>query len=163
MDGVACRSSDLDRREKDPLWTKDYFVGVYRSLTCWKRDGKDHTDLNQLHEEKVQCAPSWRGKAGWRRDCVWLQEIEPDNGYQDTGTEVGSDKCVGQLQLIISVLDHARLVQNRERPWVYTRVFLEVLRWVNKGATDKMHRMLEVEKQPVHTAKNPRLLGARCF
>ena len=50
---MACRSSDLDWREKDPLWTKDYFVGVYRSLTCWKRDEKDHTDLNQLHEEKV--------------------------------------------------------------------------------------------------------------
>ena len=94
---------------------------------------------------------------------MWLQEIEPDDGYQDTRTEVGSGKCVGQLQLIIFVLDHARLVQNRERPRVYTGVFLEVLRWVNKRATDKVHRMLEVEKQPVHTAKNPRLLGARRF
>lgn len=43
------------------------------------------------------------------------------------------------------------------RPWIYTGAFIEVMRWVNRGATDKVHGMFEVKNIPVSTSRNPNL------
>ena len=69
---------------------------------------------------------------------------------------------MGRLLLIVSVLDHERLRTNG-RPRIYTGAFIEVMRWVNRGAADKVHGMFEVESIPVSTSRNPRSLGSRRF
>ena len=59
---------DPDTRERDPTWARDYIVGIPGSLTCWRREGKDATNLNLLEPERVRCAYHWKESNQWRKD-----------------------------------------------------------------------------------------------
>jgi len=111
---------------------------------------------------KEDGTPSWRGGTSWRRDNVWVQEFEPEKGYQNNGSAEGSGRCVGQVQVIITVLDHQR-PNSKGRPQRYTGALFELKRWINRGATHPVHGMHEVENFPPNTSQNSRLLGPRRF
>ena len=107
------------------------------------------------------CSPNWRGKANnWRRDYVWVQEHTVAE-VQGLGHPNGQEgRLLGQLQLILTVLDNERHDWNG-RARRYVGAFVEAFRWCNGGKCNDIHGMFEVERHPINDARNPRKLGPR--
>ena len=153
-----------DDRESDPTWAGEFFVGIYSSMTsyiCSGRDGgMDGSNIGQLVEQHIRCTWNWRNTGVSRRDTIWIQETEPDLGYQNNGGAKGSGRSIGRLILLFIVIDHERKDdQNKYRR--YSGVFLERLKWRNQGLPFQSHGMLEVEVQPASKSLHTRKLGAR--
>ena len=69
-------------------------------------------------------------------------------------------KMVGQLQLIMTVVDPER--RDTKGSFVrYTGALIELLRFWNSGAVNHQHGMVEVETWLQGNARNPRGIGAR--
>ena len=148
-----------DIRERDPSWAGSYLVMLHGSLKCWKPTGHDPFDGDQMIKEAVRCAPDWQGKPeDWRRDHVWVQEY-------DTRTEQPiniNGKLVGQLRLVVTILDHERR-DTAGRHLRYTAALVDEMQLLNNGQPHKVHGMIEVEPSLESQAKNPRKLGHRRF
>ena len=153
---IAATNASIDLRESDSSWAADLPVALHPSLRCWRRQGKDSNDLEQLTTELVRCSPAWRNSTEWRRDYVWVQE------HSSSGDSALEGRRVGQIQAIVSVLDYATRNANGT-PARYTGAFIDLLHLKNSGKPNKVHGMIEVEDWPVPRAKNPRMLGHRCF
>ena len=153
-----------DSRENDSRWAGDFFVGIHNSMTTYVRSGRDGgmdgSNIGQLVEQHIRCQPNWRNLGVSRRDTIWIQEIEPDPGYQENGSAKGSGRSIGRLILLFTVVDHERRDdQNKYRR--YSGVFLERFKWKNQGVPLQSHGMLEVEVQPASKSLHPRKLGGR--
>ena len=69
-------------------------------------------------------------------------------------------KMVGQLQLILTVVDSGR--RDGSGNYVkYTGALVELLRFRNSGAVNHQHGMVEVENWPSSDVRSPRGIGAR--
>ena len=160
-DGVFSSSDELDQREADAGWACNLLIGLHSSMVCWRLDGKDGANPEKRTEEYVRCSPNWRGKANnWRRDYVWVQEHTVADA-QGLGHPNGQEgRLLGQLQLILTVLDNERHDWNG-RARRYTGAFVETFRWCNGGECNDIHGMFEVERHPINNARNPRKLGPR--
>ncbi|KAI9750296.1 MAG: hypothetical protein M4579_006529 [Chaenotheca gracillima] len=160
------RSSDrsrVDRLETDPSWVAGYFVTIHASIKCWKRSGKDSSNPDALVEECIRCSPAWQGLVNnWRRDYVWVQEYDNNNNDDDGDSRRLTGKLLGQLQVVLSVIDPDRLGDDR-KPVVYTGALVEIFRPCNKGKPSKTHGMVEVERWPESKAEVRRNLGRRRF
>ena len=55
---IAVTNASIDRRESDSSWAADLLVALHPSLRCWRRQGKDSNDLEQLTTELVRCSPA---------------------------------------------------------------------------------------------------------
>ena len=55
---IAATNASIDRRESDSSWAADLPVALHPSLRCWRRQGKDSDDLEQLTTELVRCSPA---------------------------------------------------------------------------------------------------------
>lgn len=152
-DGIHTSSGLLERRDRDPTWISEYYLAVHGALVCWKRAGADPDDMERRMKEYVRCSPNWQGNAGkWRRDHVWLQE------YTDSHGDI-SAKRVGQLQLIVTILDPTRR-DAKGKLATYTGALVKLLRPVDGGRPHRVHGMVEVKQWPVGNARRPRDLGA---
>ena len=159
---ISYNDTHFDIRERDSFWAKNYFVEIHKSLICWKRDEKNSTNSNRLEEEKMWCASQWRNRKDWRRDSVWVQKNDSKNNYHNNDFVIDSDKCVEQLLLIIFVLDHERL-NYKERSRKYIEALIDVKRWLNNEAVNKVHEMFEVKTFSINKTKNFKLLHSRRF
>ena len=86
---IAATNASIDRRESDSSWAADLPVALHPSLRCWRRQGKDSDDLEQLTTELVRCSPAWGNSREWRRDYVWVQEHSPSGNSALEGRRVG--------------------------------------------------------------------------
>ena len=131
-------------------------VALHPSIRCWRRKGSDSNDLELLTKEYVRCKQSWQKGKEWRRDYVWVQDIEADNGSPL------SRRKVGQVQAIVTVVGDSRR-DSKGAPVQYTGVFINLLRLKNNEQVHSVHGMVEVEDWPQVRTQNPRNIGHRCF
>ena len=84
----------------------------------------------------VCCSPNWQGKpSDWRRDCIFVQEHEKSSAGCQRGPSVMEGKMVGQLQLILTVVDSGR--RDGSGNYVkYTGALVELLRFRNSGVVN---------------------------
>jgi hypothetical protein len=98
----------------------------------------------------------WQRGKEWRRDYVWVQGTEADNGSPLSGRKIG------QIQAIITVIDNSRH-DNKGALVQYTGVFIDLLRLRNNGQVHGVHGMVEVKDWPQVHIQNPRNIGHRYF
>ena len=152
----------MDRLEANPAWVADYYVSLHNSVLCWERDGRDNKAPDKLVERHAYCSPRWQNKNCWRRDCVWVQEHASDQNFVHQRPEVLSGRLLGQLQLIVTVIDSMRQ-SSKGKALKYTEALIELFRWRNGGQVHATHGMFEVEKWPANSSQNPRKLGPLRF
>ncbi len=103
VDKKVVSDKELDKKKKDLIWVKSYYVSVHESLQCWKWDEKDVDDLENLVSDRVYCSLNWQKKKKvWRRDYVLIQKRLKE------ATEVSTllnDRLSDQLQLILFIID----------------------------------------------------------
>ena len=56
VDEKVVSDKELNKKKKDLIWIKSYYVSVHESLQCWKWDEKDIDDLENLVSDKVYCS-----------------------------------------------------------------------------------------------------------
>ncbi len=56
VDKKVISDKELNKKKKDLIWVKSYYVSVHESLQCWKWDEKDINDLKNLINDKVYCS-----------------------------------------------------------------------------------------------------------
>ena len=60
-------------------------------------------DVEKQVEKKVHYKPNWQNQTGhWRHDYVWVQEPTKSKSILENAC---SNKLVGQIQLILSIID----------------------------------------------------------
>jgi len=156
LDGVPITNASIVRRESDSSWVEGMLVALHPSIRCWRRKGSDSNNLELLTKEYVRCKQSWQKGKEWRRDYVWVQDIEADDGSPLSGRKVG------QVQAIITIVDDSRH-DSKGAPIQYTGVFINLLRLRNNGQVHGIHGMVEVEDWPQVRTQNPRNIGYRRF
>ena len=155
FDGVPITNTSIVRRESDSSWVEGLPVTLHPSIRCWRRKGDDSNDLEMLTKEYVRCKEGWQAGKEWRRDYVWVQDTQTD------GSLLGG-KRVGQLQAIVTVIDHQRHNTNGT-PVQHTGALINLLRLRHGGKVGGVHGMVEVEDWPQVCTQNPRDIGHRCF
>src|SRR5580692_6023507 len=156
LDGVPITNASVVRRVSDSSWVEGMLVALHSSIRCWRRKGSDSNDLELLTKEYVRCKQSWQKGKEWRRDYVWVQDIEADDGSPLSGRKVG------QVQAIVTVVDDSRR-DSKGAPVQYTGVFVDLLRLRNNGQVHSVHGMVEVEDWPQVCTQNPCNIGHWCF
>ena len=126
-DSVATPPHLVDRLEADSAWAGDCFVSLHNSVLCWKRDGRDNKASDKLVKQHAYCSPRWRGQNRWRQDCVWMQEHASDQTFIQQRPEVLSGQLLGQLQLIVAVVDLVKR-DKKNKPVTYTGALVELFR-----------------------------------
>ena len=81
-----------------------------------------------------------------------MQEHEKSSNSHQKGS-VMEGKMVGQLQLIVTVVDSERK-NERDNCLRYTDALIELLQFQNSGAVDHCHGMVEVETWRASDARN---------
>ena len=159
-DGLLSSNYEVDRREKNPKWVEELYVSTYGSLTCWTRSGADSSNLEKPVKEKVRCKPGWQGRTGrWRRDYVWVQE-QPE---QETGSsDVFNGRLVGQLMVILTIEDPEFHDVNGKHVR-YCGALLDLLKPRNKGIPCHISGMVNLQRWPVDSTKNTRILKGKRF
>ena len=71
-------------------------------------------------------------------------------------------KMIGKLLLTVTVANLQQLDQ-KERPVIYTGVFVEIYNWCYRGLVHKTHRMIKLEKYLISKAENLLNLGNQQF
>lgn len=133
-------------QEPNSLWAENLYISIHPSLTCWKRSGKNSSNLNEMIKEKVRCTPKWQGKQEWRSDYVWV--ISKGEEAEDPPL---SGRIAGQVKITVTVFDPWY-------PWIKSKssiqsakslfhcgALVEVLRPVNSGIPNPIHGMIEFE------------------
>ena len=162
QDGVATASHLMDRLETDPAWVGDCYVSLHNSISCWERDGRDNMAPDKLVERHAYCSPRWQNQDQWRRDCVWVQEHASDQTFVHHWPGVLHGRLLGQLQLIVTVIDMTRQ-DGKDKALRYTGALVELFKWRNGGEVHATHGMFEVEKWPAASSGHRRNLGPLRF
>lgn len=165
---ILLKHSNL--REQDSAWIRDFEIKIHPSLTTYKFGGKNAVDPNQLDSEIMRCSPDWQNTGCWRRDHVWVQDVEDLGQHGELG-----GKRVARLLAIVTVYDRDVRRKQSVAPGelvtsisaAYCGAFVEVLRPRSK-LPHEIHGMYEVEldDDPLVSepnARRPRTIGNRRF
>jgi hypothetical protein len=90
-----------------------------------------------LSKEYVRYKEEWQAGKEWRQNYVWVQDTK-------TNRSLLGGKRVGQLQVIITVIDHQWHDTNCTAVQ-YTRALIDLLRFRYNGNVHSVHGMVEVE------------------
>ena len=150
----------LDKKKKDLIWVKSYYVSVHESLQCWKQDEKNVDDLENLVSDRVYCSLNWQKKKKvWRRDYVLIQKRLKE------ATEVLTllnDRLSDQLQLVLFIIDSLHQDNKSNELW-HNDVFIELLKSCNEKTQHAVHEMIEIKYWFKDNVKNSCLLEASRF
>ena len=137
----------MDQKEKDPLQVKRLLVKIHLSIRCQKQDRKNTTNLKGQISEVVRYILNQQCSNQWRRNYVWVQEyMDNGNRIRKGRTPLGR-RLIGQLQLIVTVLDIKRL--DKYGIYVqYTGAMVELLQPLNYGLPHPTHVMVKVKRWP---------------
>ena len=90
-----------------------------------------------LTKKYVHWKERWQAGKEWRQDYIWVQDTQTD------GSLLGG-KRVGQLQAIVTVIDHQQRDTNGTTVQ-YTGALIDLLRFRHGGKVRGVHGMVEVE------------------
>lgn len=162
-DGLGnAAQSNANRREANPAWVKDYRISLHSSIICWEPDGKDSRATDQLVQRHAVCSLEWRGEEGnWRRDFVWVQEFGlGDQTYTAHHLEVLQGRLLGQLQLIVTVLDPTRPdAHARGKAARYTGALVKLFQWRHRGGCMRPMACLKWQGSPLAIQCTPERWG----
>ncbi len=151
VDEKIVSDRELNKKKKDSIWVKSYYVSVHESLQCWKRDEKDINDLENLVSDKIYCSLNWqRKKRVWRRDYVLIQKRLKET------TEVSTllnNQLSDQLQLILFIINLLRQ-DNKNNELQHNDVFIKLLKSRNERTQHAMHEMIEIKHWFKDNVKN---------
>ena len=91
-----------------------------------------------------------------------MQEQASDQTFIQHRPKVLDGRLLGQLQLIVTVVDPKRQ-NDKNKALKYTEALIELFKWRNGGRVNDTHGMFEVKKWPVSSSKHPRKLGPLRF
>ncbi len=146
------------RREIDSEWASSLFVQLYRSIHCWKIDGKDIADATKLVKELVRFSLKWGSDKRPRQDHVWIGGKKPEDGSLND-RKPWNGKQIRKLLLIVTIADPERFT-DKGKPIIYIGASVELYNWRNRRQVHEIHGMVELEKMCASMAKHPRNLGA---
>ncbi len=151
---------ELNKKKKDSIWMRSYYVSVHESLQCWKRDEKDVDNLKNLVNDRVYCSSNWQKKKKvWRRDYVLIQKRSKEM------TEVSTllnDRLSDQLRLILFIIDSLHQ-DNKSNELRHNDALVELLKPCNEKTQHAVHEMIEIEHWFKDNVKNSRSLEASWF
>ncbi len=160
IDKKVISDRELNKKKKDSIWVKSYYVSVHESLQCWKRDEKDVDDLENLVSDRVYCSLNWQKKKKvWRRDYVLIQKRSKET------TEVSTllnDRLSNQLRLILFIIDSLRQ-DNKNNELRHNDVLIELLKSRNEKTQHAVHEMIEIKHWSKDNVKNLCLLEVNWF
>ncbi len=120
---------ELNKKKKDLIWVKSYYVNIHESLQCWKWDEKNVDDLENLVSDKVYCSLNWQKKKKvWRRDYVLIQKRSKE------ATEILTllnDWLSDQLQLIFFIINSLHRDNKNNELW-HNDVLVKLLKSCNE-------------------------------
>ena len=151
---------ELDKKKKDSIWVKSYYVSIHESLQCWKQDEKDVDDLKNLVNDRVYCSLNWqRKKRVWRDDYVLIQKRSKET------TEVSTllnDRLSDQLWLILFIINSLHQ-DNKNNELRHNDALIELLKSCNEKTQHAMHEMIEIKHWSKDNIKNFRFLEVSWF
>ncbi len=129
VDEKVVSDRELDKKKKDLIWVRSYYVSIYESLQCWKRDEKNVNDLKNLVSDKVYCSLNWqRKKKVWRRDYVLIQKRLKEAIEVST---LLNYRLSDQLWLILFIID-SLCQDNKNNELQHNDVLIELLKSCNE-------------------------------
>ena len=132
MDNVSISYFELDHYNLDLSQVLLYYISVHPSITCQKCKAKNPKDVEELSSEFVCYCPNWQSKLGNQRwDYVFLQEYEKSRNGRQVGPSTIEGKIVGQLQLVLIVIDLERSEQ--DNCVKYTSALIKILWFRNSS------------------------------
>ncbi len=160
VDEKVVSDRELDKKKKDSIWVKSYYVSIHKLLQCWKQDEKDVNDLKNLVNDKVYCSLNWqRKKKVWRRDYVLIQKRLKEM------TEVLTllnDQLSNQLQLILFIINSLHQDNKNNELW-HNDALIKLLKSCNERTQHAMHEIIEIKHWSKDNIKNSCLLEASQF
>ncbi len=138
VDEKVVSDKELDKKKKDSIWVKSYYVSVHESLQCWKRDEKDVNDLENLVNDRVYCSLNWQKKKRvWRCDYVLIQKRSKE------ATEVSTllnNWLSDQLRLILFIINLLRQ-DNKNNELRHNDALVKLLKLRNERTQHAVHEM----------------------
>ncbi len=157
VDEKVVSDRELNKKKKDSIWVRSYYVSVHESLQCWKWDEKNVDDLENLVSDKVYCSLNWqRKKKVWRCDYVLIQKRLKEV------TEVSTllnNRLSDQLRLILFIIDLLHQ-NNKSNELQHNDVLDKLLKSCNEKTQHAMHEMIEIEHWFKNNVKNSRFFKA---
>ncbi len=151
---------ELNKKKKDSIWVRSYYVSIHESLQCWKRDEKDVNDLENLISDRVYCSLNWQKKKKvWRCNYVLIQKKLKEM------TEISTllnNWLSDQLRLILFIINSLHQ-DNKSNELRYNDVLVELLKSCNERTQHAVHEMIEIKHWFKDNIKNSRLLKASWF
>ncbi len=142
VDKKVVSDKELDKKKKDLIWVRSYYVSVHESLQCWKWDEKDVDDLKNLVNDKVYCSLNWqRKKRVWRHDYVLIQKRSKETIEVLT---LLNDWLFDQLQLILFIINLLHQDNKSNELW-HNDALVELLKSCNEKTQHAMHEMIEIK------------------
>jgi len=146
---------ELDKKKKDSIWVKSYYVSIHESLQCWKWDEKDVDDLKNLVSDKVYYSLNWQKKKRvWRRNYVLIQKRSKKM------TEISTllnDWLSDQLQLILFIINLLSQDNKNNELW-YNNILVELLKSCNEKTQHAVHEMIKIKHWSKNNIKNSHFL-----
>jgi len=160
VDKKVVSDRELNKKKKDSIWVRSYYVSVHKSLQCWKQDEKDVDDLKNLVSDKVYCSLNWQKKKRiWRRDYVLIQKRSKEM------TEVSTllnDWLSDQLRLILFIINSLHQ-DNKNNELQHNDALVELLKSCNEKTQHAMHEMIKIKHWFKDNIKNSRSLKVSWF
>ncbi len=151
---------ELNKKKKDSIWVRSYYVSIHESLQCWKWDEKNVNDLENLISDRVYCSLNWQKKKRvWRCNYVLIQK------RLKKMTEISTllnDWLSDQLRLILFIINSLHQDNKSNELW-HNNVFVELLKSCNERTQHAIHEMIEIKHWFKDNIKNSRLLKASWF
>ncbi len=160
VDEKVVSDKELNKKKKDLIWVRSYYVSVHESLQCWKWDEKNVDDLKNLVNDKVYCSLNWQKKKRvWRRDYVLIQKRLKEMIEILT---LLNDWLSDQLQLILFIINLLHQ-DNKNNELQHNDAFVELLKPCNEKTQHVVHEMIEIKHWSKDNVKNSCLLEASWF
>ena len=156
-DNDRATSHTTDKRETDPSWVDTCLVRVHPSLICWKPNGRDPEDPDNLVPDRVVCSANWQNQGKWRRDHVLIVEEQPQSHLASL-----HGHRPAQVQILLTIADTERRKSGGKHRQYYGAL-VDFLKIRHGGKPARTHGMVELEPWPASSATQRRTLGARQF
>ncbi len=129
VDKKVILDKELNKKKKNSIWMKLYYVSIHESLQCWKQDEKNINNLKNLVNDKVYCSLNWQKKKKvWRCDYVLIEKRSKEATKVST---LLNNQLSDQLQLILFIINLLHQNNKNNELW-YNDAFVELLKSCNE-------------------------------
>ncbi len=160
VDEKVISDRKLDKKKKDLIWVRSYYISVHESLQCWKQDEKDINDLKNLVSHRVYCSLNWQKKKKvWKHDYVLIQKRSKEMIKVST---LLNNQLFDQLRLILFIINLLHQ-DNKNNELQHNDALVELLKSCNERTQHAVHEMIKIKHWFKDNVKNSRSLEASWF